>query len=197
MTRSYSAKVRFTGRRLGAAVVTATTCAALLAGCTATPVAASVRTLPAGSGPVPALADAGSRRDIESVRRAAARALTVGLHVFDVDAHGRPLLSAPERTRLVQATTTGSERTRLQEALARSLAGAPSRRGGRFVVEHWDGVQVVGDHARAFVSGHSGYTPTAVDPQRRDGTSQYQLLLTRTGDEWKVDDLQAASNEQG
>ncbi|TDS81083.1 hypothetical protein [Amnibacterium kyonggiense] len=180
----------------GNRAVAAASLVLILAGCTAAPGETSVTTLPTDSGPAPALRQVGSRAEVARVHSAATRALTAALHVFDSDEHGNPLTSKAERTRLIDTTSTGTQRARLEHALS-ELGRPPFRRGGAFVVEHWDGVQITGDRARAYVTGHSSYTPTAAFPQERDGTWQYQLLLVRRGAEWLVIDERAASNEQG
>lgn len=182
-------------RRTGRAVAAAAS-ALLLAGCSAPASDVSVTALPTDTGPAPALTDVGSRSQVAEVRAAAERALTASLRIFDMDERGRPLTTGAERAHLIDTTTTGPRRTDLEHSLS-ALGQRPFRRGGRFVVDHWDGVQVVGDRTRVYVSGHSAYTPTSASPQRRDGTWQYQLLLVRSGGRWLELRGRAASDEQG
>lgn len=170
--------------------------ALLLTGCAPSPSVASIRVLPTDTGPAPAVSDTGTTGDIAAVKHTVQRALTTELQVFNVDEHGIPLVSAAQRTAMIDAVEAGPQRTELRDALA-DIGEPPFRQGGHFVIERWEGVQVVQDQARAFVSGHSAYTPTAVSSQQRDGTWQYQVLLTRAGGTWRVTHERAASHEQG
>lgn len=170
--------------------------ALLLTGCAPSPSVASIRVLPTDTGPAPAVSDTGTTGDIAAVKHTVQRALTTELQVFNVDEHGTPLVSAAQRTAMIDAVEAGPQRTKLRNALA-DIGEPPFRQGGHFIIERWEGVQVVHDQARAFVSGHSAYAPTAVSSQQRDGTWQYQVLLTRAGGTWRVTRERAASNEQG
>jgi hypothetical protein len=177
----------------------ATVAALLLAGCSAAaPSLNTVESLPLEqSDPVPALQDSGSARDVADVKRTVQHALTIDLYVFDVTASGAPRLTAAQRTRLIDSVSTGTERDRLQDALRKQLGKPPFRTGGHFVVEQWQGVQVVGNHARAYVTGHSAYTPSADSSQRSDDSAQYQLLLLRSHKSWYVSAQRATSFDQG
>lgn len=98
---------------------------------------------------------------------------------------------------MIEAVYGSALRADLERALTGALSGPPFRRGGRFVVERWQGVQVQGDRAKAFVTGHHAYEPTAVNSQKRDNSLQYQLLLIRDHGHWLVARDRAALMDQG
>lgn len=144
-------------------------------------------------------ADEGAAVDRAAVRAVLVDTLSAAEDQLSRSADGRPLHSAAARSARLRDREAPALAARDLAASAYFGESEAPFRSARFVATDWQGVVVRGDHAKAYVFGHSRYRYW--DGTGRAGSAaQFKALLIRRStapNGWIVVALRAAQRDQG